>query len=260
MRRFFVPVAVLEGVASGDEIALPKEVTHHIKTVLRLTAGTHVVLSDGRGCCCHGSIVSFSSNMALVLVERCWFAAETALPIELLQGLPTGDKFDLVLQKNTELGVGVFQPLVTQRSQFRVPANKLQRKIERWQRITTEAARQSERSWLPQILEPVALKVAVERCSAQLKLVLWERASQPLRVQLPAQRPESVAVLVGPEGGLTGEEAEMAQAYGFIPVALGPRILRTETAGVAIAAVLQFHYGDFDQIAKRDHPGTELQN
>ncbi len=257
MRRFFIPAQVLAGVANGAEITLPKEVSHHIKTVLRFAVGTEIVLGDGLGCCCRCSIVSFSSNAIAVFVEQQWFAAETALPLELLQGLPTGDKFDLVLQKNTELGVSVFQPLVTQRSQFAVPANKIGKKLERWQRIVNEAARQSERAWLPQVVAPLSLPVAVAKCEAALKLMLWEQGTQPLREVLPMQRPQSVAVLVGPEGGLSTTEAEIAQEHGFVPVTIGPRILRTETAGVTISSILQFRYGDFDLVPPRHKQMTD---
>lgn len=257
MRHFFVSAQVLAGAAIGAEIALPKDVAHHIKTVLRLTLGTKIVLGDGQGCCCCCALVSFSSNAATAVVEQQWLAAETALPLELLQGLPTGDKFDLVLQKNTELGVSAFRPLVTQRSQVAVPANKLEKKLERWQRIINEAARQSERAWLPPVFAPELLPVAVAQSDADLKLMLWEQGTQPLRDVLPAQRPRSVAVLVGPEGGISNAEAELAQEHGFIPVTLGPRILRTETAGVAISSILQFAYGDFDLVPQRHKSATD---
>lgn len=260
MRHFFVPPQILAGVVSGTEITLPKEVSHHIKTVLRLALGTELVLGDGQGCCCRCSLVALCTNAASVIIDQQWVVAETALPLELLQGMPTGDKFDLVLQKNTELGVSVFQPLMTQRSQFTVPANKLEKKLERWQRIINEAARQSERAWLPQVFAPLSVPAAVAQCDAALKLMLWEQGTQPLREALPAERPHSVAVLVGPEGGLTSAEAEVAQQHGFIPAALGPRILRTETAGVTISAILQFHYGDFDLVPQRHKPANSQQS
>lgn len=248
MRRFFVP----EGVINDTKVVLPKEVAHHIKTVLRLRQGADVLLCDGRGQCCHGQIEALSSNSCSVVVLEQWFEEETALQIELIQSLPAADKFDLILQKNTELGVATFQPTLTDRCQFSVPENKLGRKIERWQRIVNEAARQSGRGWLPQVESPLPLKQALSQCQAQLKLVLWEQAEQPVKEILPSCLPESVAVVVGPEGGLTAAEIALAREYGFVPVGLGPRILRTETAGFALTAILQFHYGDLNLIPKRD--------
>lgn len=248
MRRFFVP----EGLICSTKISLPKEVAHHIKTVLRLRQGADVLLCDGHGQCCHAQIEALSSNGGSVVVVDQWFEEETALRFELIQALPSGDKFDLILQKNTELGVSRFQPITTDRCQFSVPENKLARKMERWQRIINEAARQSGRGWLPLVETPLALEQVVSLCQAQLKLILWEEATLPIRDVLPTQPPESVAVIVGPEGGLSSAEVGCALKHGFIPVGLGPRIMRTETAGFALSAILQFHYGDLNLVPKRD--------
>lgn len=251
MRRFFVG----EHLLHPTQITLPKEVAHHIKTVLRLRQGAEILLCDGHGHCCHCCIDELSSKRGCVSVLNHWFEEETALSVELMQGLPSSDKLDLILQKNTELGVSLFQPVTTERSQFSLPANKLVRKMERWQRIVCEAARQSERAWLPQVLEPLPVAKALSQCAARLKLVLWEEACQPLNAVLPSDTPASVAVLVGPEGGLSAADVDTALEHGFVPISLGPRILRTETAGLAISAILQFHYGDLDQLPKRDHQG-----
>ncbi len=250
MRRFFVAPEVLPAAELCD-IVLPREVVHHIKTVLRLAVATEIILCDGRGRCCHCSVTAISSNCGTAKVLQQWRDDETALSLELIQGLPSSDKLDLILQKNTELGVTSFHPVHTQRSQLKLPPNKIARKMERWRRIVNEAARQSERSWLPQITEPQPLELAIKNSSSTLKLILWEEAQQPLQAILPTQTPENVAVIVGPEGGLSAAEVELAMQHGFIPVALGPRILRTETAGLAISAILQFHYGDLAQIAQR---------
>ncbi|MEA3464518.1 MAG: 16S rRNA (uracil(1498)-N(3))-methyltransferase [Thermodesulfobacteriota bacterium] len=251
MRRFFVA----ENLLNQAQITLPKEVAHHIKTVLRLPLGAEILLCDGRGHCCHCRVDQLSSNSGCAAVLNHWFDEETALRIELIQGLPSGDKFDLILQKNTELGVTLFQPVTTERSQFSLPANKLAKKMQRWQRIVCEAARQSERAWLPKVSDPLPVAGALSQCGAEVKLVLWEEARQPLNAVLPPSAPQSVAVLVGSEGGLSPAEVDGAMAHGFVPVSLGPRILRTETAGMAIAAILQFHYGDLDQLPKRNYQG-----
>lgn len=260
MRLFFVAPDLLAPVVVGQEIVLPEDVSHHLKTVLRSALGTEVVVSDGCGSCCRCSVVNLNAGGAVVVVNECRFVEETALAIELLQGLPGGDKLELVLQKNTELGVTTFQPLLTERSQFRVPAHKLARKMARWQRIVSEAARQSERAWLPHVAEPRSVADALKQSSAELKLALWEQGTRPLKEVLPLNKPESVAVLVGPEGGLTEAEITLAREHGFIPVGIGPRILRTETAGMAMAAILQFHYGDFDLLPKGGHRLTSTEH
>jgi 16S rRNA (uracil1498-N3)-methyltransferase len=115
----------------------------------------------------------------------------------------------------------------------------------RWQRIVAEAARQSKRAVLPICDSPITLETALKGCHEELKLMLWEEESLPLADRLPEKTPVNAAILVGPEGGFSQEEADLARASGFLPVSLGPRILRTETAGFAVTAVLEYLYGDF---------------
>ena len=119
------------------------------------------------------------------------------------------------------------------------------KKQQRWHRIVNEAAPHSRRPILPSCEPARPLRTALADCDAELKLMLWEEGSQPLREVLTTQPPKKVALLVGPEGGFSPQEAQMARAHGFTPVRLGSRILRTETAGFAVSAVLQYLYGDF---------------
>ena len=246
MRRFFIPQFSIESAS----ISLPREITHHLRTVLRLREGSEIVICDGAGGCYQCRIEGLDSKQGSATVVRSWVEEETALDIQLLQGLPHSDKFDLVLQKNTELGVSCFVPVRCERWQFALPAAKVARKLERWQKIVTEAARQSGRSWLPQVQPPQSLTEAVSRCDADLKLVLWEEATQPLIELLPEQPPRRVAVLIGPEGGLSRDEVASAESHGFVAAGLGPRILRTETAGLAISTILQYQYGDLGLVPK----------
>jgi 16S rRNA (uracil1498-N3)-methyltransferase len=118
-------------------------------------------------------------------------------------------------------------------------------KFSRWQRIIQEATRQSRRPLLPRLEELRPLAQALAQTNEALRLMLWEEGSIPLNAALPPEPPASCALLVGPEGGFSAAEAQSAQHAGFIPVSLGKRILRTETAGMAVAAVLQNRYGDF---------------
>lgn len=242
MRRFFVPhFSSVPGATT-----LPRDTSHHLKTVLRLREGMEIVVCDGAGGCCLCRIDHLDAKATRVQVLKSWQEVETALSIQLLQGLPHSDKFDLILQKNTELGVARFVPLRCERCQFSLPPAKEARKVERWRKIVTEAARQSGRSWLPQIESPQSLAQAVAECESELKLVLWEEAHTPLVEVLPSVPPASVAIVVGPEGGLSRQEIASAQAAGFVTVGLGPRILRTETAALALAAILQYQYGDLN--------------
>lgn len=235
--RFFVPV----GSLAGEPVTVSGEPLHHLHSVLRLKVGDEVLLLDGTGTCCRGRLAALDRRAATVTVLARWQEREGCCPLQLLQALPKGDKFDLVLQKGTELGITRFQPLLSARTVSRPERGR----SARWQRIVSEAARQSRRPCLPVVEELASLAEAVAAESAPLRLLLWEAGSRPLAEVLPAERPAAVAVLVGPEGGLSAEEVALAQAAGFVPVHLGPRILRTETAGLAIAAVVQFRYGDW---------------
>lgn len=235
--RFFLPAGDLQ----GESVTVTGEVLHHLHSVLRLKVGAELLLLDGAGKCCRGRLAALDRRAATVVVLERWQERESCCPLLLLQGLPKGDKFDLVLQKGTELGITRFQPLLSERTVSRPERGRR----ERWERIVSEAARQSRRPCLPQVAELLPLAEAVAAVTAPLRLLLWESGSRPLADVLPAEPPAEVAVLVGPEGGLTEGEVALAAAAGFVPVHLGPRILRTETAGLAIAAVLQYRYGDW---------------
>ncbi|MDT8420510.1 MAG: 16S rRNA (uracil(1498)-N(3))-methyltransferase [Desulfuromonadales bacterium] len=166
------------------------------------------------------------------------------LQVELVQGTAKGDKLELVLQKGTELGVNHFIICPTERSIGRFKQDRLPGKAERWQRIIQEAARQCGQSFLPALTIVESLGDALSACSGEQRLVLWEQAETPLPSLLEGKKPATVSLLVGPEGGLTENEVELAHSSGFNNVRLGPRILRTETAGLAIVSILQYLYGD----------------
>jgi 16S rRNA (uracil1498-N3)-methyltransferase len=247
--RFFVPAATL----AGDIIDISGEALHHLRTVLRLRPGAELLLLDGLGTCCRVRLATLERDRATAAVSDRWTAGEQPCPLRLLQALPKGDKFELVLQKGTELGITTFQPLLSQRV---LPRSADRSRQQRWQRIVSEAARQSRRPRLPRVEPPCPLQAALEKVDEPLRLVLWEESARPLREVLPARPPAGVALLVGPEGGFAAEEVAGVTAAGFLPVHLGPRILRTETAGLAIAAVLQYLYGDWGCAPQhRDEPG-----
>lgn len=234
MHRFFVAADAL----SSPEICLEGEVLRHL-TVLRLHSGDEIELLDGTGRVAHCRLTGFSRHEARVERLSCRQETESVLPLRLMQGLPKGEKFDWLLEKGVELGVSAFSPVLTSRCIVRGG------KEERWRKVIDEAARQSRRTILP-ALDPVQhLEPALAATTESLRLLLWEEADLPLNSILPREAPADVALLVGPEGGVSAEEAALAVQAGFVPVSLGRRILRTETAGLAVAAVLQNRYGDF---------------
>lgn len=238
--RFFVPATAIGDTA----VKLPAEVAHHAHKVLRLATGAEIVLLDGSGLELDCRITGLSSRAGQADILDRRQVVETAMPVRMIQGLPKGDKFDLVLQKGTELGVTRFSPAWTERSVPVAKPERMEKRNTRWQRIVAEAARQSRRSRLPECQPVRPLAEVLADTGEELRLMFWEEGSRPLHDVLPAEPPAGVAVLIGPEGGFTSAEADLAVAHGFCPVRLGPRILRSETAGFAVAAVLQYLYGD----------------
>jgi 16S rRNA (uracil1498-N3)-methyltransferase len=244
MRRFFIDEkAIADGTAT-----ITGNLFCHMTRVLRLKIGTRIILSDGLGRRHSGIIEAVGKENLLVRLQES--SLEPGRPtrplITLYQGLPKGSKMEFILQKCTELGVDTLVPFVSQRSVARLPKERENERLLRWERIARESARQSDRTIIPGISPVRELSEVLATAGQDVRLLLWEEEqTNRLRSVLGSRpAPESVAILVGPEGGLAEDEAAAAVAAGFIPVTLGPRILRTETAGMALMAILQFHWGD----------------
>lgn len=216
----------------------------HLVKVLRLAAGDAVVAFDGRGGEWDATIESASpSRVVLALGAKRDGAAESPCAILLGQALGKGEKLDLVVRAATELGVAEIVPVVTSRA---VATAEGQAKLERWRRIAEEACKQCGRGVVPVVHAPEDLAAFLARTKdATLKVVPWEGGGEPLAAAASrAGASKSAAILIGPEGGLSGSEVEAAKRAGFVPVTLGPRILRTETAGIVAVAALQLLAGD----------------
>jgi 16S rRNA (uracil1498-N3)-methyltransferase len=216
--------------------------------VLRLKKGALLCLADGNDREYKGTISKVGEESLVIKLEEIITAPanEIGPKITLFQGLPKSDKLDWIIQKCTELGVDEIVPFVAARSVSRPPAGRIKEKLERWRRIAAEAARQSNRMTVPQVTLAADFSEACRQADHSVKLLLWEQ-EQPgtLRKLLAGSpSPERIAVIVGPEGGLTSEEVASALKCGFISVSLGKRIVRTETAGLAMLAILQFYWGD----------------
>ena len=194
MRRFFVPPSSL----LADPVPLPEEIAHHLAAVLRLAAGEEVLLLDGAGRLCRCRLESLGRRAGTARVLECWQETERALPVRLLQGVPKGDKMDLVLQKGTELGLAAFTPVLAERSVPVPAADRGEKRRQRWERIIREAAQQSRRAHLPRLDAVLPLAAALQACDEELRLLLWEEERRPLAEFLPAAAPRNVAVLVGP--------------------------------------------------------------
>jgi len=212
-----------------------------------LKQGAELVLADARGREFAGAIVRVDDTaLELAVGEELPVQQGCGPAITIYQGMPKGEKLELILQKGTELGAGAIVPFYAARSVPRLRDERLEGRLARWERIVREAARQCNRPDVPQLGLARNLADVLQRGEHSVKLLLWEEETAvSLRLLLAdTPRPESVAVIIGPEGGLTGEEVAAAREAGYSPVTLGTRILRTETASLAILAVLQHVWGD----------------
>lgn len=236
--RFFVT----QVLASDTEIHLPEDVTHHLVRVLRSEAGTRFDLFNGEGGFFEAELLEPSKKAARARLLNFQADDRTSpLHTHLGQVMSKGDRMDYAIQKATELGVTEITPLFSERCELRLRGEeRADKKLEHWRRVAISACEQCGRNRIPVIHEPLALAEWQQRVTAALKLVLAPAHSG----SLPDETPESVALLVGPEGGLSYNEITTARQHGFQPWQLGPRILRTETAPVAALAILQARYGD----------------
>lgn len=249
--RFFVPPEVISGDAVQiDDAAL----AHQLAAVLRLRAGERVLLLDGTGAECVVALHEVGRKRVTGSVEeRRAGAGEAGARVTLYVALLRGERFEWVLQKGTELGAAAFVPVAFSRS---LPADRADaRKLERWRRIVREAAEQSCRAVLPALGAPVPFAAACERAAGDgPALLLYEGAAPPLRDALAQDeqsrtapviaRSSALAIISGPEGGVAPDELAVAARAGVMPVSLGPRILRAETAPVAALAATLFALGD----------------
>ena len=226
----------------GAIATLPELATGHLVRVLRLGVGDAVVLFNGDGHDYAARLVSVGKRgaEAEVTCARA-LANESPLAITLAQGVARGEKMDLVLQKGTELGVAAFAPINTERTEVKLDAERAAKRLAHWQGVLVAACEQSGRARVPSLSSPQALAEWAGGAHAGLKLMLDPEGELAL-ADLPHS--EAVTLVVGPEGGLSERDLATLRAAGFKGLRLGPRILRTETAGLAAIAALQSRLGD----------------
>ncbi|RMD99978.1 MAG: 16S rRNA (uracil(1498)-N(3))-methyltransferase [Deltaproteobacteria bacterium] len=227
----------------GDTVTLEGAAYHHLRNVLRSRCGDPVILTDGHRRVT-GTISEMGRGYARIAVEGEMPPPQGGVPLVLAQGIAKGKKMDWIVEKATELGVRRIVPLAMERSVPRYGEDTSERRRERWRRQAEAACRQSGNR-LPLVERPQSLSEFLAHPFRGLGLLLWE-ASPPgsLRACLARhETPPEIRVIVGPEGGITGQEAEAAIEAGYLPVSLGPAILRTETAALAILAIVQHRFG-----------------
>jgi 16S rRNA (uracil1498-N3)-methyltransferase len=230
----------------GARVALEGSTAGHITRVLRLRPGDALTLFNGRGGEYAGRIEKSHGGGVIVAVgSRDAVERESPLTLTLAQGVSRGERMDLVVQKATELGVSGLVPVFTERSVVRLDARQAGRKVAHWRAIAVAACEQSGRNRLPEVATPLSLREftgAARNALGGARLLLSPGAA--LRLDDIPSPVTDVTVLIGPEGGLTESEEDLARTAGFAPVRLGPRVLRTETAALAALTLLQRRFGD----------------
>ena len=227
----------------GKQVELDEENGHYVRTVLRLKKDTEIILFHGKG----GeylSTVSEVNRKTVIIAVNKWLdrSVESSLLVTLGLGISRGDRMDLTVQKAVELGVNFITPLLTERCVVQFKGEKKPQRLLHWQKIVQHATEQSGRTILPVLTEIEQLQFWVGRQNG-LKVFLDPYADLTLIDVAPIDM--KVTLLTGPEGGFSAQERDIAKAAGFIPVRLGSRILRTETASLAALAAVQMLWGDF---------------
>ena len=237
--RLFTPMHL----ASGKHIELDDDNGHYVRTVLRLKKDAEIILFNGAGGEYLCTVAEISRKTVLILINK-WLdrSVESPLSVTLGLGISRGDRMDLSVQKAVELGVNHITPLLTERCVVHFKGEKKPQRLLHWQKIVQHATEQSGRTTLPELTEIEHLQLWVGK-QKDLKVFLDPYAETTLADLTPEVM--HVTLLTGPEGGFSDQEREVARAAGFIPVRLGSRILRTETASLAALAAVQMLWGDF---------------
>jgi 16S rRNA (uracil1498-N3)-methyltransferase len=208
--------------------------------------GSLVTLTDSEGSDFRGRVTRLSENEGSIFIFDAFPSpTESSLEIVLLQALPEKERMELIIQKATELGVSAILPFLSERSISLEEREAKQKKAHRWQQIAVKAVQQSRRARVPYVGECLRFQKVLEGCGEDgLKILLWEKEGENLKSALRQHDTQKIYVMVGPEGGFTEDEVMLARKNGFIPVKLGQRILRTETAAITLVGILQYELGD----------------
>lgn len=242
--RLYLP----EEMEVGSRLRLGADDRRYIGNVLRLRVGDRLILFDGSGKECDALIRELDAASAAVEIMGKRDVAPAGVSVTLAQALPKGSKMDIIVQKTTELGVNRIIPFHSLRSIPRIPAEKSRLKTARWQKIAVEACRQCGRADIPEVTDVLSFEEAIEAGGiGALKLLLWEeererRVRDVLKDENVGQA-EDIVVIVGPEGGFAPSEVDRASKLQYLSVGLGRRILKVETASIAILTIIQYERG-----------------
>ena len=239
-----IRVHVEQPLAAGAEISLPAGAGEHLTRVLRLAAGARVLLFNGDGHDYSATLLDTTRNGARARIEgaQAAAAAESALALTLVQSIARGEKMDWILQKATELGVARIVPVFTARTEVRLDGGRGDKRLAHWRGVICAACEQCGRARLPQLDAPQPLAHWLATAAREESLLMLDPQSSTRVRDLPAL--SAAQLVIGPEGGLDAADLLLLHAAGARGLTLGPRVLRTETAGMAALAMLQSHHGD----------------
>jgi len=230
-------------IRGGETLNLPQKQSNYVCKALRMQQGRELWLFNGRSGAWLCQIHEADAKQTVVSVgEFVSENAESPLKIDLFIALSKGDRFELVLQKATELGVSTIRPITTERTDVKLNAERLQKKYGHWRGILISACEQCGRNIVPELFPLVSLKEALDEPTNRTAILLDPDADQPISALEP--KGNGFRLFIGPEGGFSEQEANMAINAGITGVSLGPRILRTETAPLAVISILQSKFGD----------------
>lgn len=242
MNRFFVDDS---GAFSDRSVVITGEDVNHVKNVLRLKENDELIVSDGRGRDYHCRISGITNEEVVAdICDICDNFSELSTEITLFQGFPKGDKMELIIQKTVELGVTRIVPVMTKRTVVKLDDKKAKKKTERYNMIAESAAKQSGRGMIPEVTMPVSFAEAVSMAEKlDMNIIPYEEAEgveYSRNIIKSIKGKKSLGIFIGPEGGFAREEVEKALDAGASAITLGHRILRTETAGMAVISIIMF--------------------
>ena len=243
MARFYVPQPRIE----KGMLKVEGEEVKHIRKVLRLKAGDEITVFDGLGKEFEGTIVEEGLSSVVIRIKNVYSSKrDSPLEVTLAQSLLKGEKMDYLIQKATELGVKEIVPFLSSRSVPLLEKSKSLKRHHRWERIASEASKQCGRGVVPKIESLQDYSEMLQAASSNaLRLILWEREGMRLKEVLEGSKErKKIFFIIGPEGGFSQREIEEGKGAGFIPVTLGRRILRAETASLCFLSILQYEQGD----------------
>jgi len=249
MHKFFVPKQNID----GDNAIIDGEDVKHIYKVLRLKIGDEVSINNCEGLEYLGEITLIDKkSVNIKLLEQSSINNESPIQVYLFQGMPKSTKMDLIVQKNTELGVSAITPIITERVEVKTELKEF-KKVDRWNRIALEACKQSKRSLVPQINVPIEFQQLLEELKGMdLVVVPYENEEgyglKKLMANIDKKAIVKVAIVIGPEGGFEECEIDKLKEMGASIITLGPRILRTETAGFTCTSLIMYELGDLGGI------------